>query len=177
MWRPNVCVTLALLSSTLGLSVVGFVAPSTKLNIAANPHTTMFLPPGAATPLSSTSLSSSSGALHAAEIVGSNIAAGAVETAEAALATAAATPTTGHIPPWAVILGGGLGGGMLEEHMDPTKLGLFAFAGLGVAAAGFSTAVYWRMQYVVSGMALYRKCVVASCVLLLLRSSLNTLLI
>lgn len=53
------------------------------------------------------------------------------------------------MPPWPVLLGGGLGGGVLDD-MDPTKLGLFAFAGLGVAAAGFSTAVYWRMQYVVS---------------------------
>lgn len=42
-----------------------------------------------------------------------------------------------------------LAGGIMDD-MDPTKLGLFAFAGLGVAAAGFSTAVYWRMQYVVS---------------------------
>lgn len=33
---------------------------------------------------------------------------------------------------------------------DTTKLGLAAFAGVGVAAAGFKTAVYWRMQYVVS---------------------------
>lgn len=30
------------------------------------------------------------------------------------------------------------------------KLGLAAFAGIGVAAAAFKTAVYWRMQYVVS---------------------------
>lgn len=33
---------------------------------------------------------------------------------------------------------------------DTTKLGLTAFAGVGVAAAGFKAAVYWRMQYVVS---------------------------
>ena len=38
----------------------------------------------------------------------------------------------------------------IPDDLDPAKLGLFAFAGLGVAAAGFSTAVYWRMQYVVS---------------------------
>lgn len=40
-------------------------------------------------------------------------------------------------------------GGFLEG-MDAKTLGLFAFAGVGVAAAGFKTAVYWRMQYVVS---------------------------
>lgn len=34
--------------------------------------------------------------------------------------------------------------------MDPSvKLGLAAFGGVGLAAAGFKTAVYWRMQYVV----------------------------
>ncbi|CAM9791052.1 unnamed protein product [Ectocarpus fasciculatus] len=53
-------------------------------------------------------------------------------------------------PPWAVLLADGLdGGGLLE---DPAKLGLFALGGLGVAAAGFSTAVYWRMQYVVAAL-------------------------
>lgn len=39
--------------------------------------------------------------------------------------------------------------------MDPSvKLGLAAFAGVGLAAAGFKTAVYWRMQYVVSDVVL-----------------------
>lgn len=35
---------------------------------------------------------------------------------------------------------------------DATKLGLAAFAGVGLAAAGFKGAVYWRMQYVVSSL-------------------------
>ena len=47
---------------------------------------------------------------------------------------------------WAPVL---LSSGIMDD-MDPTKLGLFALGGLGVAAAGFQTAVYWRMQYVVS---------------------------
>eukprot|EP00752_Nemacystus_decipiens_P004695 g4283.t1 len=55
---------------------------------------------------------------------------------------AAAATAAGHLV---------LAGGILDD-MDPAKLGLFAFAGVGVAAAGFSTAVYWRMQYVVAAL-------------------------
>lgn len=40
--------------------------------------------------------------------------------------------------------------GDLMEGMDVGKLGLFTFGGIGIAAAVFKTAVYWRMQYVVS---------------------------
>lgn len=57
----------------------------------------------------------------------------------------AAAVSLAAVPSWA---GSMLMSGILDD-MDPTKLGLFAFAGLGVAAAGFKTAVYWRMQYVV----------------------------
>jgi len=53
---------------------------------------------------------------------------------------AAAAAATGHM----------LLASVIPDDLDPAKLGLFALAGLGVAAAGFSTAVYWRMQYVVS---------------------------
>lgn len=55
--------------------------------------------------------------------------------------------TTGYLLPSLAPL---LLSGVMDD-MDPTKLGLFAFAGFGVAAAGFKTAVYWRMQFVVSG--------------------------
>ncbi len=70
---------------------------------------------------------SSLGALQDAGLAGSDSA-------------AAAAATTGHM----------LLANAILDDLDPAKLGLFAFAGLGVAAAGFSTAVYWRMQYVVS---------------------------
>ncbi|CAM9457906.1 unnamed protein product [Scytosiphon promiscuus] len=62
-------------------------------------------------------------------------------------AAAAVAAATGQAAALALLADGGL----LDE-MDPAKLGLFAFAGLGVAAAGFSTAVYWRMQYVVAAL-------------------------
>lgn len=49
-----------------------------------------------------------------------------------------------QLPPWTPPL-------LLSEGLldDPTKVALFALGGLAVAAAGFQTAVYWRMQYVV----------------------------
>lgn len=52
-----------------------------------------------------------------------------------------------QLPPWTPPL-------LLSEGLldDPTKVALFALGGLAVAAAGFQTAVYWRMQYVVRQM-------------------------
>ena len=46
--------------------------------------------------------------------------------------------------PWGPLV---LSEGLLD---DPKKVAFFALGGLAVAAAGFQTAVYWRMQYVVS---------------------------
>lgn len=121
---------LLLMSSTLG-PVFGFVASAPKLNKVANrrstsarltPTATAVLPGGAADAVEQSSL----GVSRAAEVVGNEAAAAATAAGQLVLA-----------------------GGILDD-MDPAKLGLFAFAGLGVAAAGFSTAVYWRMQYVVS---------------------------
>lgn len=54
-------------------------------------------------------------------------------------------------------------GGGVMEGMDMGKLGLFTFGGIGLVAAVFKTAVYWRMQYVVSCVCGY----VCVCVLLL----------
>lgn len=83
---------------------------------------TAMLPGGEAGAVEQSSL----GVSHAAEVVGHEAAAAATAAGQLVLAA-----------------------GPLDD-LDPAKLGLFAVAGLGVAAAGFSTAVYWRMQYVVS---------------------------
>lgn len=133
VWRSFMCAVLALASSLLPPTAVGFVSP--KVNIAAShrrctgrrsppPH--MMLPSAEEAAAAGVE-QLSQGVLRAGELVGG----GAVP------------------PPWAVTLADDVGGGGLLD-MDPAKLGLFALGGLGVAAAGFSTAVYWRMQYVVS---------------------------
>lgn len=118
---------LVFVGSTLG-PVFGFVASAPMLNNVANRRlpsdrlaSTAMLPGGAAGAVEQSSL----GMSHAAEDIGNE---------------AGVTSAAGQML---------LAGGILDD-LDPAKLGLFAFAGLGVAAAGFSTAVYWRMQYVVS---------------------------
>lgn len=48
---------------------------------------------------------------------------------------------------------------LADAGLDPSmKLGLTAVGAVGVAAAGFKTAVYWRMQYVVSWALLRCRC-------------------
>lgn len=130
-WRCSACAILVFVASTLN-PVFGFLPqPGPNLNNVAKrwslsgrltPTATAMLPGGAAEAVGHYSLRVS----HAAEVVGNEAAATSTAAAQMVLA-----------------------GGILDD-MDPAKLGLFAFAGLGVAAAGFSTAVYWRMQYVVS---------------------------
>ncbi|CAM9448031.1 unnamed protein product [Ectocarpus sp. 4 AP-2014] len=134
-WRSSMCAVLALASSLLAPTAVGFVSP--KVNIAVShrrctgrrsppPH--MMLPSAEAAAAAGVE-QLLQGVLRASDLVGG----GAVP------------------PPWAVTLADDVGGGGLLD-MDPAKLGLFALGGLGVAAAGFSTAVYWRMQYVVAAL-------------------------
>lgn len=152
-WRLTACAALAAAGSSLAPAVAAFVLPvnppiSTgqntfpKLNVGANIRrpstaTAMLLTEGAAA------------AAGAAATVSTEAAAAAVEATEKAstVLQAGFTGSSGSaagLLSWAPVLSG------IMDDMDPTKLGLFAFGGLGVAAAGFQTAVYWRMQYVVS---------------------------
>eukprot|EP00903_Cladosiphon_okamuranus_P018573 g17096.t1 len=131
-WRCSASAILLFVVSTLG-PVFGFVASAPKLNNVAHlrspanrpaPTATALLPGGAAEAAGQSSL----GVSRSVQVVGNEAAAAATAAGQLVLA-----------------------GGVLDD-LDPPKLGLFALAGLGVAAAGFSTAVYWRMQYVVAAL-------------------------
>lgn len=76
----------------------------------------------------------------AAAFSGAGAAAAAVQTT-----TGAPTTPSDHVPAMSPAMV------LADADLDPSvKLGLTAVGGVGLAAAGFKTAVYWRMQYVVS---------------------------
>ena len=153
-WRLTACAALAMAGYSPFASVAAFVLPANppistdlkplfpKLNVAANMHR-----PSTATSMLPATGAAAAAAAAAAAVSAAETAAEATETTLNVLQTGltSSSGSAAGLPSWAPVLSSGI-----MDDMDPTKLGLFAFAGLGVAAAGFQTAVYWRMQYVVS---------------------------
>lgn len=148
VWQRSICCAILLLSgpnflaSSPTAAVLAFIPAAgppraSKLNIAPSGRGQKSIASSSTTPASTTSLPAVGTAVEAAAAVGVP-----EWSAGTFLNGAVGGGATDLLPPWTVLLSDGI-------MDDPSKLPLFALAGLGVAAAGFKTAVYWRMQYVV----------------------------
>lgn len=139
-WRPAVGAMLALVSFMVGpTAVTSFALSAAKLNKVADSRRPLGINNARRLTPTATAMLPAAAAEQASSSIGEIVGGGSTAAAGAIAAAVRNMPS--------LVLAEGRG---LLAEMDPAKLGLFAFAGLGVAAAGFSTAVYWRMQYVVS---------------------------